>query len=100
MKKDEIRQKKEEVLSMLPTKSKKELEEDYREMAKEFIASSIYIESVYIATREELGEENTNAVFSDAEYIVEAWHEQREMNPENKAFMEKLIANKGEQNYE
>ncbi len=100
MKKDEIRQKKEEVLSMLPTKSKKELEEDYREMAKEFIDSSIYIESVYIATRKELGEEKTDAVFGDAEFIVNEWHTEREMDPENKAFMEKLIANKGEQNYE
>lgn len=97
MKKDEIRQKKEEVLSMLPTKSKKELEEDYREMAKEFIDSSIYKESLYISIMEAFGEEKTKDIIAEADFIYEIRHKKLELSNGLKKLSGEVLNNKGDQ---
>lgn len=96
MERQEIIAKSEEVISLMPFKSKQYMEENYREMATELLDAKSYSECLFEATNEILGEEEARNVYERAEAIYEKEtssldEKEEEVSSDQKAVLDKLF---------
>ncbi len=92
----EIIEKSENVISLIPFKSKQFVEESYKEMATELLDAKSYSDCLFEATNEILGEEETIAVYEKAEEIFESevsldTDKEEEVSSEQKAVLDKMF---------
>lgn len=100
MERQEIIEKSQEVLSSILFKSKREIEENYREMATELLDAKIYGDTLDFAIMEHLDEEQATKVFDKAnEYYDDEFSledKPMEIPEEQKELFEQLFPTQGE----